>query len=323
LTFNMADGVHTGTTPSIDPGRMVAVNPGDYGVVAGNSAGVGALTVSSAEDLAGSVTEHKVTESPATLLQSTRGFTTADYDTTVYAPIVKRDFAKRFTGIQVQNVSGGTIDIAVTYVGSGGACAGTTYTSNATGVANGASKTFVNDPVLPTNCLASATVVGTGNIVAIVNEAYQNGMIPAGEKQQATTYSCIPDKVATTKLSVPLYKENSFKKTTGLQVQNVGPSTATNVVLTFSGPSGTYVTKPQTIVSGGSANFFRVAANAALWAGTAMPDNAAGNGANGVYGVIITSDQPIVAIANESTFPLTGGSLKQDKSNYEAFNLTP
>ena len=42
-----------------------------------------------------------------------------------------------------------------------------------------------------------------------------------------------------------------------------------------------------------------------------------------LMGVIITADQPIVAIANESVYPYDGSVLVQDKNNYEGFNLTP
>jgi hypothetical protein len=35
--------------------------------------------------------------------------------------------------------------------------------------------------------------------------------------------------------------------------------------------------------------------------------------------VSVSSDQPVVAIANESVIP--GGSLEQDNNNYEGFNL--
>ncbi len=51
-----------------------------------------------------------------------------------------------------------------------------------------------------------------------------------------------------------------------------------------------------------------------MWASTTAPSNS-------TYGVTITADQNIVAIANEAVYP--GAALLQDKNNYEGFNLTP
>jgi hypothetical protein len=50
-----------------------------------------------------------------------------------------------------------------------------------------------------------------------------------------------------------------------------------------------------------------------------------GCGANGVFSLILNStdnNYPIVAVANESTYPNTAPLINQDKSNYEAFSLT-
>jgi hypothetical protein len=301
---------------------------------------VGSLSVTSGQPMAGVVLEYVGGENPATVVQATRGFASAEAGTSVYAPIIKNNFFNRFTGVQVQNVSGGAINITVTYTAiAGGACPGGSFVDNATAVAAGASATFVQgtgSSSVPAGCLASATIVGTGNVLAIVNEAYTAGFLAAnpGRAQEATTYHGIPSSSTTTKISVPLFKEDSFNKGTGLQVQNVGGSAA-NVVLTFTGPTGTYTSVSQSIPAGSSMTFIDVRKKpAGFWSGTAMTPAAlgctgtggeAGNicGSNGVFGVIVTADQPIAAIANESTYPNTAPRISQDKNNYEGFNLVP
>jgi hypothetical protein len=114
-----------------------------------------------------------------------------------------------------------------------------------------------------------------------------------------------------------MYKENRYDKYTGLTVQNVGSAEATNVVVTFMGSAGdaagnTYTSASQTIPVGGSIELSRVSEKSGFWSGTAAPDGS-------VFGVKITADQNVVAIANEAVFPTS--TLVQDKNNYEGFNL--
>lgn len=324
-TFTVAGGVFHITTPSIQPNRMFVLNPSAASVPSGNNVSLGSLTVTSAQPLAGAVSEHG-DENPGVALQATRGFSPADYDVTVFAPIIKSEFFNRFTGLQVQNVSTGPVNMTVTYLGSpNSSCANVTFTSTATNVAAGASHTFVHlksDPTnpMPIGCLASATVVATGNVVAIVNEAFTKAYLDSGGnkgRNELTAYSSIPAKAATAKLSAPLYKENSFNKGTGLQVQNVGGAAASNVVATFVSAAGTFVTKPQSIPKGGALTLTELFKKPQLF-NTPIP--ATISGANGVFGVVVTSDQPIVAIANESTYPFNNSPVNQDKNNYEAFS---
>lgn len=325
-TFKVQAGDFSFTTPLIEPGRMVIINPAAAGVPSGNNVSVGSLTVTSSQPLAGVVSEHG-SEQPAQLLQSTRAFAPADGNAKAYAPIIKNEFFNRFTGLQVQNVSNATIDVTVAYKGGGGSCAGQNYTNTKTGLAAGASHTFVHlagqaGNTMPSGCLASATITATGgNIVAIVNEAFIGSFLSGGGnggRQEATTYSAFAASSATTTVKAPLYKENSFNKGTGLQIQNVGTANATNVVITFVGSGGTYVTKPQTIAAGGALTIVEMYKKADQFNGTPIPSNISGGA--GVFGVTVTSDQPIVAIANESTYPFGNSPVQQDKNNYEAFN---
>jgi hypothetical protein len=325
--FKMDDGgVYTYTTPSIDTSQMVIVTPDDAGVPTSgtNRNNIGSLTVSSSQSLAGVVMEYKTAESPATLLQATRGFTSNDFDTKLYAPTVKQDRYGRFTGIQVQNVEvSASINVTITLVGSRGACVGAQYVRTTSNLGPGESHTFNQiagqDGEMVDNCAASATIEGTGNIVAVVSESFTSAEVGAGTKQASTTYSAFPDKSATTQISVPMYKENRFSKYTGLVIQNVGTVDATNVVITFIGAAGasagnTYTTLPQTISAGGSIELSRVSDKTGFWDGTSGVSDA-------TYGIKVNADQNVVAIANEAVFP--GATLAQDKNNYEGFNLTP
>lgn len=322
-TFTMRTGaVHVVNLPTIGTNQMAVFSVHDSstfppsGVV--NNDRVGGLVVTGDQSLAGVVMEHDTSANPATVLNSTRGLTSADFDTKAYAPIIKHARFGRFTGLQVQNTSGGDIDITVTYKGTAGACAGGTYTDTETGLADGTSKTFVHlgasNTNLPENCTASATISATGTFVAIVNEQETTGSPRAG-----ITYSTISDSNATTKISIPQFKDDRFGARTGLQVQNVGTSPATTWSATFScqtGASFTAVsdpTKTGSIPAGGAYLFYTPSDDNIFTSSEPFSTN------NVNCAVIITSDQPIVAIANEA--PVTNGAL--DDNNFEGFNLNP
>lgn len=315
--FTMRNGdTHSYTTPSIGPNQMVIFGVADTGTFdpADNNGRVGGLVVSADQPLAGVVMEHNTSEDPATILQSTRGFTSDDFDTQAYAPVIKNNRFSRFTGLQVQNVSGGPVDITVEYTGSAGDCAGSTFTDTATGVADGASETFVQSPTsgtnLPENCTASATVTATGNIVAIVNESFFS--VPASG-QSAVTSSAIPAGSASTSISVPLFKDDRFGKRTGLQIQNVSDSDAT-ITASFNctgAASFSIDSLPQTVGAGGAVLFNDPSDTTAGLIDGSFTDNVN-------CSVSVSADQSIVAIANESVTP--GGGVEQDNNNYEGFN---
>lgn len=319
-TFTMRNGdTHVVNLPTIGANKMALVSVSDASTYnpTENNGRVGSLVVTGDQPLAGVVMEHPTTANPATVLNSTRGFTSGDFDTKAYAPVVKNSRFGRFTGLQVQNTSGSPINITVTYKGVGGACAGNTYTDTASNLANGESKTFVHLPGstnLPTNCTGSATITATGNFVAIVNEQETTGSPVAG-----IMYSAISDSSATTKVSIPLFKDDRFGARTGLQVQNVGTATTTNWSATFSCTTGANFTAVSSVaktgqIAPGAAFLFYTPSNDDLFA-SANPFSSS----NVNCAVIIEADQKIVAIANES--PVTAGAL--DDNNYEGFNLTP
>jgi len=329
--FTMRNGdTHTWTSGTIEPNRMVIFSVLDATTFApsDNAGRVGGLVVtSSGAELAGVVMEHITAENPATILQSTRGFTSGDFDTKLYAPVIKNMRYGRFTGIQVQNVSSGPVDITVTYKASActdAANVGQSFVDSQLAVPAGTSHTFVNltsqGTNLPEGCTASATIVATGDIVAVVNESFGAADIPASG-QSSVTSSALADGAATTKISVPLFKDDRYDKRTGLQIQNVGTVDATNIVATFScSGAATFeaVSLPQTATPGGAVLFIHPSARADMFTTTN-----AFSAANVNCGVTVTSDQPVVAIANESVPGGMGFTTIQDNNNYEGFNVAP
>ncbi len=320
-TFSMRNGdTHVYNVPGIDPNKMVVFsvqNAGSYNPDI-NDSRVGGLVVVGDQPLAGVVMEHDTTGNPATVLAGTRGFSAADFDDKAYGPVIKNDRFGRFTGLQVQNTSASSIDVTVTYKGTAGGCAGGTFTDSKTNIPSDKSHTFVQlgaaNTNLPANCTASATIVGTGDFVAITNEAEVEGSPKA-----AIMSSALSDGASTAEVSVPLYKDQRFGATTGLQIQNVGSSPATNWNATFSckgAASFTAISNPAKTgpIESGAAFLFYIPS------GMDVFESANAFSASDVNcAVIVTGDQPLVAIVNET--PTTIGAL--DDNNYEGFNLTP
>jgi hypothetical protein len=333
------------TTPSIGPGQMVVISPLDAGVPNSTK---GSLTVTSTEPLAGVVLEHFTAEAHATILQSTRSFTSSDYDTTLYAPTNKKNRLGRFTGLNVQNVTGGNVDITVTYYGVRGVqeCVGDVFTDTKLALGPGQSWPFqvtsaTMTPAMPDECASAAIIEATGNIVGQVNESWTGQYLGThpGQQQESTTYSCIPASSATNYISAPLYKEGTGNKFTSINVQNTSQSTIAHVTLTFTAKNGDiYITDPYPIDPGNAQTFqnLRLPAGtggttvpAETWNGTEMTlaslgcasVNAACPALTSNFGVIVESDIPVVAIVNEAMWPIVSPPFAQDKTNYEGFNL--
>jgi hypothetical protein len=332
---------------SINPGRIAIFDPinarnnsNQHPPTGDTTDALGSLTVTASQNLAGIALEHYTLEDHATVLQATRGLIDDDRDTTLYAPINKNYRYNRFTGLTVQNAGSGSITITVIYyfdqdphcLQSGQV---TVTTPN---VASGVSVTFPSS-AFPTGCFASAKITASNGggsdpnkIVAIINESFTGAYLATNPNhaQEMTSYNAIPGKFASKTLSVPLFKENSYSKGTGLTIQNVGGSTA-HVTATFKNNSQSFVTYPMNIDPNKAIVLQDMRLKpASFWNGTPMTPSALGCaegtyngcGANGVFSVIVaSSDQNIVAIANESTYPFETPLISQDKSNYEAFNL--
>lgn len=299
------------TYTNVPANAMVIVSAADASVPAGQ---LGSLTVTSANALAGTSLEHETTATTGANLQASRGFTSADSDTTAYCPLYRKNHTGNLfsTGVQVQNVGNASTDVTFTF-GS--------Y-SDTQAVGAGASYTFFSNSIsgIADGSVGSATVTSNGQpIVAVVND---RGF--ALNPSRLTTYACFPASSATNDVTIPLYKEFFGGNTSGLQVQNVGSGAATiNVTYTPDPnffPSLSPVTFQVTGVGANtSATFFGVSqlispAGVSATSGTASTLN------NTFGGVTISANQPIVVIANESSFALSGAASGQDNKNYEGFN---
>jgi hypothetical protein len=330
-TFSNGSTWNSGT--AVDPGDMVTIDPANA-TPAVPTSGNFALTVTSTQSLAGTVSEYICTGN--TVLQATRGFGSSDGDSTLLVPIYKHFLGTptRSTGIQVQNVGASAATITVTY-----ACATCSLVQYQQSVPAGASVTFFKNNIiaasgggatgstgtaLANGTLAAATVTSDGSVVAIVNESYDT--VPAGYNQSATTYSAQPMNAAAVKLGVPLAKEKFNNKTTGIQIQNAGGSAAT-VKVTYvlnagaAACQGTYIAQNINVDPGKS-----VTLNA-LSGGGAVPGGGSWSGGNaikaGCFGgatVESTNGVKLVAIVNEADIN-PNPALQQDKKNYEAFPI--
>jgi hypothetical protein len=346
-TFVFNDMDYTFLTPSIDPGEMVVFTPSDardssnLAPPSGNVAtSAGSLTVTSDEPLAGTVLEHKTSEAHGSLLQSTRAFTPADYSNVLYVPMNKDNYYNRWSGLIVQNAGDAIIDISVTYTvgtkdGSCTADAGSTSTTTMEDVDPNASVIFPSADIPGDGCAAAAVVEvvgGVGEVVGVINESFTSAFLSANptRSQESTTYSAFSADSATHRISIPLYKEDSYNKGSGVTVQNINTSDSAFITVTFISPAGTFVTNQIEIAKSASYNIVDMRLKAAsLWDGTAMTPSAlgctSGNfvcAANGLMGLMIESTGgEIVAMANESTYPFSAPRIQQDKNNYEGFNL--
>lgn len=266
---------------------------------------VGSLTVVAAGgQIAGVALETDSAKIPATRLQVASMFTPNDAATTVYCPVFKNNYGGRFTGVTVQNVSGGTVNIYATFSASAGAGTGT-FHSSITGVADGSSQTFSaqvpNVGGFPDNTYGSMVITSTGNIIAAVNEANFSGVL------KATTYTCFSASAATLNAAFPQVKEMFGVNTTGVSVQNIGSAdTSINAVYTCGGTAYTHVAV--SLAKGATYTYYKPSSSAANWSGTALPSNQN-------CAVKVTASQPIVGIGQEAA------TTSLDTKNYEAFSL--
>ena len=292
---------------NVPANAMRVFSPSDAGVPAGQGQ-VGSLVVEGSQPLAGSSLEHQTTAAVGQNLQASKAFVDADGAIDVFCPLYRNAQPPKgqTTGAQVQNVSGGSVEVEFTVK------AGTsTYGPYTRTIANGASETFyapdLNNPSIPAGTVGSATIKSTGKIVAVVNDkGTENGV------DRVTTYACFGGGSKT--VNIPLAKEFAGGNTTGIQVQNVGQS-PTKVTLEYKSTSGTLkIQSTAAIAFGQSITAWGVSSSSPEWQVLAATGSMAGS----VNGVVITADQPVVAIANESSAsPNPSG---QDTKNYEGFN---
>jgi len=293
----------------------VLLTPADAGVPAGNGQ-VGSLSVTGNRPLAGASLEYEHNVSVAQNLQTAAAFGPADYDRRLYCPLYRNAHAAKnqTSGAQVQNVSGAAQTITLTYTPVGGG----SQVTRSQRVEPGASTTFYAPAIgIPAGSVGSVVLRGEQDIVAVVNE---NGT-EANGRRILTTYQCFPAGSATSTVMIPLYKEFYGGNSSGIQVQNVSGDGGTAVVemayrATNSSAQAVF-THSTPIPDGGSITFWGVSTLSSPSGLTAISGTP--SALNDTYGsVVITSNKPIVAIANEASFGANGSG--QDTKNYEGFN---
>jgi len=267
-------------------------------------------------NIVGAEVEYKNDVSPATLAQSTSLFPITDASDTVFCTTAKNAFGpatrERTTGISVGNAGATAVAVNVLFTTSL-PTAGQTYNATAT-IQPGASAVFSAQTNtvggLPAGNLASAKITGPAGsqLVAVVNES--NFPASAAIPQKATTYSCSSATSATSKVALPLFKED-FAGRTGLTIQNVD-STAATVTATFTcgapGTVGNYTLTSPVIQPNAGYTFFDVS----TMAGGPVNGSFCGASLDG-------GGKKIIAVAQTSTdFQSPAGLL--NTQNYEGFN---
>lgn len=218
-------------------------------------------------------------------------------------------------------MSGSAQQIEVVYSFKVGNGPTQTKTVTSGSIAPGASANFFSADAtngIPAGSLGSAKITGKGggNIAVIVNDAAYNV-----NPQRQTAYTCFPDNGKSNKVALPLYKEYFNGNTAGIQIQNAGGAPAT-VTLTYTSTVGNKVVKfshNTPIPAGASTTFFGVS-QLTFPAGISVVSGTPSDLVGTYGGVVITSDQPIVAIVNEAPGALSGAPSTQDAKLYEGFN---
>jgi hypothetical protein len=215
------------------------------------------------------------------------GFT----DTSNTAPVMPLVQANNFgftTGIQIQNTTGTSTDVTVTYTPS---AAGTTCTQTKT-IAGNQSATFAltawsaSDTNADNTCVNGQTFVGSAQVTSNSPSVGLNAIVNQHNfsTNKGASYGAFSSANATNKVVMPLIMDRNFGYFTGFNIQNVGTST-TNVSCTFANSSATV---PSTAVAPGQAL-------------TSVQQNAISSGYVGSATCTATggSDNKIVAVVNE------------------------
>ena len=286
----------TDTTPSMPSG------PGQFG----------SLVVTGTGPLAGASLEHETSAAVGENLQASKAFTDAEGSTEVFCPLVRYNHTSKAqtTGTQVQNVSGGPVDITYTYHIDGG---GTVGPFTETNVADGASANFFMGSLagIPSGSFGSATITATGNVVAVTNDkGVSDGFT------RVTTYACFGS--GSTSVNVPQSKEHFGGNTTGIQVQNVGGSASTvNMVFKATNGQSLEIETASPLAPGASVNVVNLyKLPSSTWN---VVSGTPANMVNTLSGVVVTGTSDLAVIANESSNGDLAPASNQDTKNFEGF----
>jgi hypothetical protein len=317
-TVKTNDGTSHTASYSIKANKSVLLSVGDFSpAIASTSCGdantspcVGSLSVTATGgNIVGVALETDTSVQPATRVQAASMFAPTDASANIYCPVFKNNYVNRYTGVTVQNTTGGALTVYATLTASAGGSG--TYTANMS-VPAGASRTFSaqipNVGGFPDGAYGSMVITSTGNIIAAVNEANFNAA-----PFKATTYTCFADSAATQRIALPQVKENFGPNITGVSVQNVG-SADTSITAKYTCAGTTYTANAVALAKGATFTYYNPSnpsnPGGVTWSGTALPNGS-------LCAVVVTANQNIVGIAQEA---MPSGSL--NTKNYEGFNLT-
>jgi len=320
-TIKTGDGVTHTKSGSITANRSALLTPADFSpAVATTGCGTdpntspcfGSLSITATGgNIVGAEVEFVNNQSPASIAQSTSLFPDSDATDTVFCPAFKNAFGptSRFTGMAVANAGAAAVTVNVLFTEIL-PTKGKTYNDSAT-IQPGASAVFsaqinkAGGMAAGTFTSAKISAPAGSKLVAVVNESNFSGII------KATTYSCKGAPAATSKVAVPIFKED-FAGRTGLAIQNVD-SSATIVTATFTcgapGVVGTYTLNSPSIGPNEGYTFFDVS-------------TLAGGPVNGSFcgATLDGAGKKIIAIAQTSQdFQSPPGLL--NTQNVEGFNL--
>lgn len=194
------------------------------------------------------------------------------------------------TGISVVNPGAAAVEVAVTYYGAGGSCAGETVSSPPATIDGHSSHVFYQGAPgsqgLKDDCYGSAVIRSSGGgILAIVNDA-QN------LNQTSAAYNAVSADQGGKTIALPLLRKGHHGFTTGVAVMNMGTESA-QITLSFLDPM--FVDGPPC----GASCTQTVGPNqtAIFWFGAiaSMPAGLLGSGT-------IQSTQPVAVVVNDVNF---------------------
>lgn len=267
------DTVLPGTSKTYDLGSSTQFS----GVASGF---LGSIVVTGDKNLAVQSFVDKVGGSKAVYAFS--GLDAAAAASTLYAPLVRRAFAGATTGISIVNPNPSAVTVNISYYFNPASGDLNNYNQSINIAANSSAVAYQGSGPMPANWLGSAVLQATGPIVAMVNDETST---------TSAAYNAPSAADAGKTISVPLVrnKQTSAQLTTGVQVMNVGGSTASVSIMYKSSGGTPYGPEVANVAPNGSVTFYQPAGPFPV----------------GAYGsATVTSNENVVVIVNDIS--LTG-----------------
>ena len=201
--------------------------------------------------------------------------------TKAYAPYLRKNYYGRNSYIAVQNTTGSTVNVTITYYNA----SGTEVDTDTAAITAYSSQIFYQDMNgdLPDNYFGSAIVEGDGNIAVVVNNANAGTDVTTSGFESYNGFAA-----GATKLYMPKLTVNYYDYQSGFTVQNISTSAA-NMSITYTYGGNTYTKASPSIAAGAAWSVYL--ANSPV---SGLPAGIVGSGS-----AIVTSDQPVVGVVTE------------------------